>query len=221
MFSHLYTYEVTLKNILFILMLFSPLSFADVNLASQFGFSSTLPDGWFVLSPEQLKEKTTNEDLKSLGIPETIDKTTLSELFNKIKGGDVEYYYDENYLNKDNKNHFSVQVGPPIYYTSMDEVNQDCADMPAQLKALYGEVVEIFVCSLESSSGRPYFHLAYKVPSIGMSIMHDTIFVNKRYSFEVVGASANDIAGLKRLIAAQQGMIDSISSHLQASQKTK
>jgi len=208
-----------LRYLLFFLtVLFSQNLFAKNSLTSQFGFTSTLPDGWFLLTPESVEKTFSGETQKSLGIPEHVDKSTMSGIFEKIKGGNIEFYYDKNYLHNQYQNHVSAQLGEPIVFTSMDEIKKECDEIPAQLKKLYGEPVNLLACTAVPSNNRLVFSIAYDLDSMNLTIIHEKVQVNNKYSIEFVGGSANDMAGLKRVRAAQQILVDSVTKFLQEQQ---
>lgn len=210
--------EKRLKYLIFTsALLLSQLSFADVQVTSQFGFSATVPDGWFVLSPQNIAKANKDETVKSLGISGSADPAVLDDILNHVKGGNIEFYYDSQYVNKEFKNNVSVQLGPPLQFNSMEEVNQECESLPRQLKQLFGEPVKLHSCQLVKANGWPVFHHAYTVASQNLTIINETVHVNQDYSVIFVGGSANNTDGLHRVRAAQQSLIDAIIKHLKES----
>ena len=195
----------------------SQLSIADVHITSQFGFSATIPDGWFVISPQTVAKANENETTESLGISNTADPAVLEEILNHVKGGNIEFYYDSRYLSKDFKNHVSAQLGPPLQFISLEEVNDECQSLPSQLKQLFGEAVQLHSCQLVKANGWPVFHHAYTVASQNLTVINETVHVNQDYSVIFVGGSANDSDGLRRVRAAQQSLIDAITKQLKGS----
>ena len=209
-----------MKSYIFILsLIFTQVSYAETKLTSQFGFSATVQDGWFVLSPQKMAEANKNETAKSLGIPDTVDSQVLNEILESVKGGNIEFYYDKNYIDKVYKNHVSAQLSAPLQFSSMDEVTKECESMPAQLNELFGEKVNLLSCQFFSSNGRAVFHHAYTVVSQDLTIIQETIPVNQNYSIVFVGGSANDVEGLNRVRAAQQSLVDSVTSYLSVQAK--
>ena len=204
-----------MKLHIFILsLIFSQASYAETKLTSQFGFSATLQDGWFVLSPQKIAEANKNETAKSLGIQDTVDSMVLNEILESVKGGNIEFYYDKNYIDKEYKNHVSVQLSAPLQFSSMDEVTKECEAIPDQLNKLFGEKIDFLSCQLLPSNGRAVFYHAYTVVSQSLTIIQETIPVNQNYSIVFVGGSANNIEGLHRVRAAQQSLVDSVTSYL-------
>lgn len=199
-------------------MFFSQHLFAKNSLTSQFGFSSSLPDGWFLLTPKNVEKTFSGETQQSLGIPDNVDKNTITGIFDKIKGGNIEFYYDKNYINNQYKNHISAQLGEPIAFSSMDEIKKECEEIPERLKKLYGEPVKLLACNAVPSNNRLVFSIAYDLDFMNLTVIHETVQVNNKYSIEFVGGSANDMAGLKRVRAAQQILVDSVTKYLQDQQ---
>ena len=210
-----------MKSYIFILsLIFTQVSYAETKLESQFGFSATVQDGWFVLSPQKMADANKNETANSLGISDTVDSRVLNEILESVKGGNIEFYYDKNYINKEYKNHVSAQLSAPLQFRSMDEVTKECEAMPAKLNKLFGEKVNFLSCQLVPSNGRAVFHYAYTVVSQGLTIIQETIPVNQNYSIVFVGGSANDVEGLHRVRAAQQSLVDSVTSYLSTQAKS-
>ena len=212
--------EDQLKTVLFAsalfvsAMLLSTLSFADVTITSQFGYSADLPDGWFVISPQKIAKANKNETAQSLGLSDSADPAVLDEILNRVKGGNIEFYYDNKYINTSFKNHVSAQIGPPLRFSSMQEVSEQCTALPAELNQLFGEPVTLISCQLFNAGGWPVFHHAYTVESQSLTIINETVHVNEDYSMIFVGGSGNDIAGLHRVRAAQQSLIEAITTYL-------
>jgi len=192
---------------------------ADTTVLSQFGFTATLPNGWFVISPKDIANANANETAKSLGIPASVDQSVINEILAKLKNKNIEFYYDQNYIKKEYKNHISAQLSAPLIFKSLDEVKKECDGVPNQLKELFGEPVNLHSCQLVPSNGRPIFHHAYTVNSQNLTIINEIVPVNQKYSITFVGGSANDTDGLRRLRKAQQSLVDAVTSYLKKQAK--
>lgn len=202
-------------------LLLSQLSFAEVRVTSQFGFSANLPDGWFVISPRTIAKANKNETAQSLGISGSVESAVLDEILDRVKGGNIEFYYDNKYVRKDFKNHVSAQLGPPLQFNSMQEVSEQCKALPAELNQLFGESVSLISCQLINAGGWPVFHHAYTVESQSLTIINETVHVNQNYSMIFVGGSGNGADGLHRVRAAQQALIEAIINHLKGQSAKK
>ena len=212
--------ENTLKYLSLILFIsINGSLYADNNISSQFGFSATLPNGWFVLSPKKAAAANSNETSKSLGIPSSVNQSVIKDILANIKSENIEFYYDENYINKEYKNHISAQLSAPLNFKSIDDANNECKGVPQQLKQLFGEPVKLHSCQLIPSNGRPVFHHAYTVNSQNLTIINEVVAVNNKYSIAFVGGSANDTNGLHRLRKAQQLLVDAVTSYLKKQTK--
>lgn len=203
--------------------LYAVASTAAENITSQFGFPTNIPEGWFVIGAKKFDRYSAKESLESLGIPDNIDKTTLETLLNNAKNGKIEFYYDNLYLNKKNKNIVSVELSSPIVFKDTNELKnimeKECKLIPKSLSELYGEPLKLLACQLLMSNGLPVFHHAYTVPSLGITIINETVPVNKKFSIAFVGGSGNDQAGLVRLRKTQLSLIDSLTSFMKKSSK--
>ena len=193
--------------------------YADTTIVSQFGFSAKLPTGWFVLSPKKAANANANETAKSLGIPKSVDQSVVNDILTKVKDKNIEFYYDQNYINKEYKNNISVQLVAPLSFKSVDEANEACKGMPLELKKVFGVPVKLHSCQLIPSNGRAVFHHTYTVSSLNMTIINEVVVVNNKYSIAFVGGSANDIKGLHRLRKAQQILVDAVTSYLKKQTK--
>jgi len=192
------------------LLLVSQISLAGTKVTSQFGFTAVLPDDWFLINSKKLSVANKNETIESLGLQGSVDKEVLNGILNKVKSGNIEFYYDKKYFNKDFKNNISAQLSAPLLFNSMDDVKQACKDMPGELKKVFGGPVNLHSCKYLKVNGWPVFHHAYTVPSQNVTIINENVYVNKKYSIIFVGGSGNGIEGLHRARAAQQALIESI-----------
>lgn len=204
------------RRLVLMLSLCSTLLQAEVNVTSQFGFSATLPEGWFVVSPNAIAEMNQQQTLESLGIAEFAEPTTLNEILAKVKGGNVEFFYDKRYLNALNKNHISLQLGQPMGVRSVEEAEAECKNVPAYLDDLFGEPVDLLSCRLVSMNGWPVFHHAYTIPSQSITVINEMVHVNQQYSLIFVGGAGSDMEGVGRMRAAQQALIEAVVEDFQA-----
>ncbi len=212
-----------MQSFILFIFLYSGTIIASNNIVSHFGFSTDMPEGWFVISPKKFAQYNQKETLESLGIPDKMDKPTLDALFDKAKDGNIEFYYDNLYFNELNKNHVSVQLSTPMIFKNIEElkssVEEECKKAPKSLSELYGETVNLLSCQLVPSNGFAVIHHAYVVPSLGLTIINETVPINKKYSIVFVGGSGNDHAGLIRMREAQQSLIDSLTSFMKQNAK--
>lgn len=173
------------------------------------------------MSPKKLADANKDETLETLGISETVDKNAFDEILEKVKSGNIEFYYDKKYFHKEFKNNISVQISSPLVFTSMQEVNQACEGIPAELEKIFGEPVKLHSCKYVKLNGWPVFHHAYSVPSQNLTIINENVHVNKQYSIMFVGGSGNGMEGLHRSRAVQQTLIESVISLFKTQNKVK
>ena len=157
---------------------------SETVITSYFGFTASLPDGWFVLGPNEVAKANKDETLKSLGIPEINDKATLNSIFDKVKSGNIEFYYDNKYVNKEYKNHISAQLAPPISFNSPEELKsgmeEQCKALPSELSSIFGEKIVVNHCRAGAVNNRAVLRHVYTVPSKNLIIINDQIPVNSK-----------------------------------------
>lgn len=201
------------------LSFFSVNVWAEASITSSFGFSAEMPDDeWFVLGPKEVAKANENESLDSLGVHQIPDNELLNEILGKIKSGNIEFFYDGKYIRSDYKNHVSAQLSEPLVFNSVEEMkaifDEQCASLPKDLSAMFGETVTVHSCQLMPMNGRAVFHHAYTLPSQKVTIINEQIPVNSRYSLIFVGGSGNDTDGLHRVRAAQQALVEAATAFL-------
>lgn len=206
-----------LAGLLLAALLLSPFGNANAGtvVSSHFGFPVDLPDGWFMVGPGTIAEANADETMQSLGVPEIAAKELLQDILKKIKSGDIEFYYDREYLDREFKNHVSAQRMPPITFGSAEELksgmDEQCRTLAEELADMFGEAVDIHSCRLAALNNRAVLHHAYTVPSQGVTIINEQIPINEKYSLGFVGGSGNDGAGLRRVRETQQSLVESLT----------
>lgn len=202
-----------------VLMFHSPGLWAEASVTSSFGFSAEMPDDeWFVLGPKEVAKANSGETLESLGVQKIPDQELLEALFEKVKSGNIEFFYDGKYIASDYKNHVSAQLSAPLVFDSVEEMqaewDKQCASLPDDLGEMFGETVRLHSCQLLPMNGRAVFHHAYTLTSQGITIINEQIPVNSQYSMMFVGGSGNGNEGLQRVRAAQQALVESATGYL-------
>jgi len=201
------------------LSFFSVCLWAEAPITSSFGFSAEMPDDeWFVVGPKEVAKLSQNESLDSLGVQKIPDDELLGEILEKVKSGNIEFFYDGRYIRSDFKNHVSAQLDEPLVFDSVEEMrtsfDEQCASLPEELSAMYGEAVELHSCQLAAMNERAIFHHAYTLSSQKITIINEQIPVNSNYSIIFVGGSGNDNEGLYRVRAAQQALVEAATAFL-------
>ena len=147
-------------------------------------------------------------------MPSSVNAEVLNEVFKNVMGGNVEFFYDQNYILNEFKNHVSVQLSEPLQFSSMEEVTEECESLPSELNEVFGEEVEVISCQVAPSNSWLVFHHAYTLTSQGVTIISEAVRVNQEYSLLFVGGSGNDLDGLHRVRSAQQSLIDALTEYL-------
>ncbi len=209
--------EVSLKLIVLIGSLCLALTVqAQTVVQSRFGFSVELPKDWFMLDSASLAKASQDvNDPRVLNTTNSAAVRELNSMLERVKSGDTEAFYDNLYLNKEYKNHITVQKNAPFQITSVQQVKSECDALPNELKRLFGQGIRVLSCQLGATNGRPVFHYAYRLPQ-GITIIQENTPVNSEYSVVFVGGSGNDQEGLRRLRATQQLLLNGLTQPLSA-----
>ncbi len=209
--------EVSLKLIVLIGSLCLALTVqAQTVVQSRFGFSVELPKDWFMLDSASLAKASQDvNDPRVLNTTNSAAVRELNSMLERVKSGDTEAFYDNLYLNKEYKNHITVQKNAPFQITSVQQVKSECDALPNELKRLFGQGIRVLSCQLGATNGRPVFHYAYRLPQ-GITIIQENTPVNSEYSVVFVGGSGNDQEGLRRLRATQQLLLNGLTQALSA-----
>ncbi len=114
---------------------------------SSFGFTVDIPTHWLVLTSKELKE---NPDLFDFSEKKfaNIDKNLLKDIENRVKSGQVEYYFNQRTSNSrfaDNINAMK-QIGRiPENSTQLREI---CNSASKELSSYFGREIEVYQCKL-------------------------------------------------------------------------
>lgn len=217
-------------NKIFILFLFISVSVsflkADNEIKSYFGFTSNMPEDWFVFSPDKVKKYNENETIESLGLSTSADRKKLEEILTRVKSGNIEFYYDRKYLNDEIKNNVTVQLSEPIVFHSIEELkngmDKECKRLPESLKNTFKEEVKINMCKATIFNGHAILHHSYVVPSQNVFIINEQMPINGKYSILFVsGSNVKDINGVKRVREAQNQLIIGFTKYLNSQIKPK
>lgn len=187
---------------------------AQTIVESQFGFKAQLPEDWFMLDSDSIAQATKDvDDSRVLNNTNAQAQKELKDMLKRVKSGEMEAFYDEQYLDSEYRNHITVQKGPPLQITSMQQVKSECDSLPSELKRLFGQGVRVLSCQLGGTNGRPVFHYAYRLPT-GITIIQENTPINSEYSVILVGGSGNDREGLRRVRATQQELLNGLTQSL-------
>jgi hypothetical protein len=174
---------------------------------SYFGFTVQLSGGWLPLSPSQIASANAEESLRSLGIDTKWDQGNLSSILERVKTGEVEFYFDRQTVGSEFQNNISAQLMPGRGLLTEDLVSQMCKDIPAQLPALFGGApVELRGCGLRRANDIAYVSYEYSVPAHSYHVLQDELpFVNDS-TLVVVGGTL-DSGALPRINEAQRAIV--------------
>ena len=182
---------------------------ADTNINSHFGFKAKLPDSWIIINP-----KMPSESIKTSDFPPGMDSKVAQLIKQRLQNGNIEFYYDKNYLEKKNPNYISVQKGPAIFIPSQ-AIEPYCKLLPAKLGKIYGEKPIIHSCVMLKNYKYPIFNHSYTINSTNLTIISDSVPINSEESLMITSSSSNDKAGRDRVKKVRRILVNAISGAYQ------
>ncbi|HEY0663733.1 MAG TPA: hypothetical protein VGD18_03910 [Thiobacillaceae bacterium] len=169
---------------------------------SSFGFTFELSSDWLVLTRDEVAEMYRDETQASLGMID-VDQATARAVLERVKRGEVEFYFDRKYSKPDLRNNISVQLtqGGGRYTTSeMDEI---CRLIPEELPRVFGGEVEIVSCGLQELHGIGFLAYEYFLPAKKVHVVQFEIpYVSDTRVLLIGGAHTAALAYLKSAQAA-------------------
>jgi len=125
---------------------------------SPLGFAVMVPDGWMILSQQDLKE---NAGLISADNPmfAKMDKNVIFVIKQKIESGNLELFMSTSMANLmfvSNIN-FAKQIGR--LPADADAVKQLCEQLPGEYSQAFGKDIHFTQCGLETVAGQSALHL--------------------------------------------------------------
>lgn len=178
---------------------------------SAFGYSINLPSSWIVLSPQTVKKAYKSENLSSLGL-ESVDRETALEILEKVKSGQVEFYFDKAFSTPAFKNNISVQIADGEIIHNTKELKVTCDAVPEELSRIFKTKIALKQCALKSFGSTKYSVVEYSGSLPGLTTIQNEFALDKNKKLVVVGGS-ND-AGLAHLRVAQSALVKSIAISL-------
>jgi len=173
---------------------------------SYFGFTVQLSGEWLPLSPSQVAAANAEESLRSLGIDTTVDQGTLNSILQRVKTGQVEFYFDRRTVGSDAQNSISAQLMPERDQLTEALVEEMCKGMPSQLSALFGGAVpEVKACGLRRANTVGYVSYEYIVSALSYHVLQDEIPFNGS-TLVVVGGTL-DAGAVGRMTETQQAIV--------------
>lgn len=195
-----------MKQLMFMVMLVVSLKAHAADYRSNYGFSFQLPAEWLVLTPAQVQKTYQGESLKSMELA-IGDRATFEAVLQKVKAGEVEYFFDRKYSTREFKNNISVQLMPPRPETPDQIAKDSCPSLAMSLRGLYGAEVKVTSCGIQTLAKVPFVAYEYRVPSQGVNVIQFEIPFGPKGTLILVGGS-ND-AGLAHVRVAQTSIADS------------
>lgn len=136
-----------MRTILLAILLLAPSLLGATELRSEFGFTAQVPDGWLVLSRDELRQNSDLfEDLFSGPELASVDRATVRQVEELIRTGKAELLFREDADAAFASNiNIIKQIGR---LPDEDEISVFCRVVGAQLQKVAGRPIEIFACRI-------------------------------------------------------------------------
>lgn len=203
-----------MKRLLFLLVagIASPHAVAT-EYTSSFGFPFELSKDWLVLTPAEVTEIYRNETLDSLSI--NADPATAQAILERVKQGEVEFYFDRKRSTKAFKNNISVQLTQGTQEYTDSAVWDICKSLHEDLPEVFGSGVRISSCGSGEMHGIRFLVFEYVLPPQKAHVVQYEIpFVSGTTLLLVAGAHPS---ALDHVRAAQTSLVDRITRYARES----
>ena len=199
------------KNVCLALLATLALPAVADDYVSSFGFKFSLTSDWLVLTPGEVAKLFKRQSLA--GVSSVLgDQENATAVLQRVKAGNVEFFFDRKHSTNDFKNNISVQLMPDGKPPNEAAARELCQAMPRQLPTVIGAPVKIRHCGLKRANAVPYMAYEYFVPSQGVSIVQHEIADLGGAVLVLVGGS-ND-QGLRNTRATQEALTAAITAHV-------
>jgi len=172
---------------------------------SYFGFQVRLPEDWIGMNPRDISAATAQESLASLKIDGFADASALESILNRVKSGEVEFYFDKTTLNEEDRDNVSAQLVTNDWGVLTDEHIPDlCTDLPKQLTSMFNNSpVTVDLCTIARANGIAYFKVEYSVPAMSYHVVQYEIPFRNQTRLVVVGGTFKSGRRLQRMREVQ------------------
>ncbi|HKK06413.1 MAG TPA: hypothetical protein VKA50_11250 [Gammaproteobacteria bacterium] len=201
------------KIFLVCLLSLSSFGVSAAQYQSDFGFPFSLSSDWAVLNRENVSKDFTKKSLNDFGLT-MVDPDQAKATLERIKQGDVEYYFDRKYSTKNFQNNISAQLVPGGDVITPETVKEACAALPGQLRATYGSDTQFKSCASHKVNGVQYLSFEYHLPSMHTTILQREIPYLSNTKLLLVAASNS--AGLASIKAALGDVVSSATKYAAA-----
>jgi len=174
---------------------------------SSFGFPFELSSDWLVLTPGEVTKLYRDETLDSLDID--ADPATVRGILERVKQGEIEFYFDRKHSTKDFKNNISVQLMQGTRSYTAAAAREVCRLLPEELPRVFGSPVEVSSCGPGEMHGIRFLTYAYFVPAQKVHVVQYEIPYLSDTTLVLVGGAHP--AALDDLKSAQASIADRIA----------
>lgn len=169
--------------------------------ASYFGFQVQLPADWIALNPRDAAAANAGESVASLQIADFSDPSNLASILDRVKAGEVEFYYDRTTLDEENKNNVSAQLVDNDWGALTDEQARDiCSDLSSQLSPVFSNnPVAVHSYGMTRSNGIDYIAMEYSVPASSYHVVQYELPFKNGKRLVIVGGTFESGRPLQRV----------------------
>lgn len=164
---------------------------------SSFGFSTSVPEGWVILSREELRE---NPDLFDhiASDPElaALDGTLKADVMERIQTGQIELLFRPLGLAPDPVFADNVNVLKQVAkLPNAEQLDATCLELPGAFGQYFGRPIEIHTCKLTNAAGRPALQLEFDGAAEGTTSVQYQIQRTENITLIVTATAANQRLG--------------------------
>jgi hypothetical protein len=145
-------------------------------------------------------------------------QSELNDILDRVKTGQVEFYFDSSLSLPQFTNNVSVQLRPGTQdfgQASESEVSELCASLPKGLEELWGVPVEVRGCKIVSSNGKAGLAYTYVVAANDMFIMQYELPFGTSQTALVVGGGRLNNDLMTRVVTAVHAIAQSVMARAQ------
>jgi hypothetical protein len=134
---------------------------------SAFGFKIDIPEGWTVVTAEELK-KTVDLLGNSSDISPEADPQIMEEVKERIASGDVEFYLRKKGGTVAFVDNVNVSKGGGRVPKNAATAKSECDAAPAELGRFFGRAVMVYECGLREVAGHEAMYVDFEGMSKGL-----------------------------------------------------
>jgi len=179
-----------MQRLLFAVILLAsvPLGATAAEYKSSFGFTFKLSGDWLVMTPAEVSKEYEGKTLESMDLG-GVDQTMAAEILEKVKTGEVEYYFDKSSFGSEFTNNISTLLMGGGQIPTPESVKALCPTAKSELENVYHEPVKMTYCRYAKANGVPYLAFEYLLTKTKMTVVQREVPYLPNAKLVVVGAA--------------------------------